>query len=161
MASKDTVCYVRDEVEGGLNASEFASCLVSYLEDRADAFVKAIIYSDGCTYQNRTRVLATALRFFCLKFGKIVEQKILDRGHTQMKVDSVHATIERRLKNMDIYSPLDYVNLIMASRTNPRPYEVKYLTFFFKDYEELEDGAIKSIKSSKDANVTFCCEIFS
>ena len=82
MASKDTVCYIWNEVEGGLNASEFASCLVSYLEERADAFDKAIIYSDGCTYQNRNRVLATALRFFCLKFGKIFEQTILERGHT-------------------------------------------------------------------------------
>ena len=77
-----------------------------------------------------------------------------------MEVDSVHATIERRLKNTDIYSPLDYANLIKASRTNPKPYEVKHLTFyFFKDYEKLEDGAIKSIKPNKDANVTDLCAV--
>ncbi|GFR77710.1 hypothetical protein ElyMa_000514900 [Elysia marginata] len=158
MALKDTVCYVWNEVEGGLNASEFASCLVSSLEGRVDDFDKAFIFSDGCTYQNRNRVLATALRFFCVTFGKSVEQKILERGHTQMEVDSVHVTIEKRLKHMDIYSPFDYVHFIKASRSNPKPYEVKYLTFdFFKDFKKFEDGAIKSMKPSKDVCVTDIC----
>ncbi|GFO39947.1 hypothetical protein PoB_006645200 [Plakobranchus ocellatus] len=160
MTSKDVVCFVWNEVhvEGGLNASEFASCLVSYLEGSVDSFDKAIIYSDGCTYQNRNRVLATALRFFCVRYGKTVEQKILERGHTQMEDDSVHATIVRRLKNMDIFAPLDYVNLIKVSRMSPRPYDVRYLTFdFFRDFEKIEEGAIKSIKPSKEANVTNIC----
>ena len=61
---------------------------------------------------------------------------------------------------MDIYSPLDYVNLIKASRCKPFPYVVKYLTFdFFKDFENYEQGAIKSIKPNKDANVTDICAI--
>ncbi|GFO04040.1 hypothetical protein PoB_003054500 [Plakobranchus ocellatus] len=160
MASKDVVCYLWNEVEDGLNASEFASCLVSYLEDNAESFDKAVIYSDGCTFQNQNRVLATALRYFCVKYGKTIEQKILERGHTQMEVDSVHAIIERRLKNMDVYSPLDYVNLVKVARSNPYPYKVKYLTFdFFKDFDMYKEGTIKSIKPSKRENVTSICAL--
>ena len=77
-----------------------------------------------------------------------------------MDVDSVHATIERGLKNMDIFSPLDYVNLIKASRINPRPYQVKYLTLdFFRDFDKFEEGGIKSINPSQDANVTNICAL--
>ncbi|GFO13261.1 hypothetical protein PoB_003976600 [Plakobranchus ocellatus] len=82
MASKDVVCYLWNEVEGGLNASECPVCLVSYLEDNAEYFDTAVISSDGCTYQNRNRVLATALRYFCVKYGKTIEQKILERAHS-------------------------------------------------------------------------------
>ena len=75
-------------------------------------------------------------------------------------MEGVHATIERRLKNMDIFSPFDYVNLIKASRINPRPYQVKYFTFdFFRDFDKFEESGIKSIKPSKDANVTNICAL--
>ncbi|KAK3733541.1 hypothetical protein RRG08_063854 [Elysia crispata] len=77
-----------------------------------------------------------------------------------MEVDSVHATIERHLKNMDVYSPFDYVNLINYSRLNPSPYNVKNLTFrFFRDFEKFDQGAIKSIKPSKSENVTSICAL--
>lgn len=160
LASKDVTCFIWNETEGGLNASEFASCLVDYLESKEETFDKAIIFSDGCTYQNRNRVLATALRYFCVKHGKCIEQKILERGHTQMEVDSAHAMIERKLKNKDIFSPTDYFQIIRAARTNPRPYEVKTLDHtFFMDFENFGKGAVKSIKPSKTENVTDMCAL--
>lgn len=160
LCNKDVTCFVWNEVEGGLSANEFASCLFVYLERQMDLFDRVIIYSDGCTYQNRNRIMATALRYFSTKYHKIVEQKILERGHTQMEVDSVHATIERGLKNVDIFSPLDYVQLIQAARKNPKPYEVEYLTYdFYLDFENYGDGAIKSLKPGKDANVNNICAL--
>ena len=89
------ICYLWNETEGRLTANEFAPCLVNYLTEKKDSFDTAIIYSDGCTYQNRNRMLGTVLRYFCVTFNKIVEQKVLEHGHTQMVVDSVHATVER------------------------------------------------------------------
>lgn len=41
-----------------------------------------------------------------------------------MEVDSVQATIEHTLKNVDIFQPLDHVQLIQAARINSRPCEV-------------------------------------
>ena len=159
MCSKDVTCFVWNGAEGGLTANEFASCLFKYLEKHRDTFDTVIIYSDGCTYQNRNRIMATALRHFSTKYSKIVEQKILERGHTQMEVDSVHARIERKLKHVDIYQPVDYVQLIQAARINPKPYEVQYLSFdYYLDFERYE-GAVKTLKPGKEANVNNICAL--
>ena len=57
-----------------------------------------IIWSDGCTYQNRNSTLSSAI-LHTLHGGqkpnlKEVHQKYLTRGHTQMEVDSIHAATE-------------------------------------------------------------------
>ena len=160
LTTRAITCYLWNESEGAVTANEFASCLFSYLKENRDTFNKVIAYSDGCTYQNRNRILATTLRHFCVKHQKTVEQKILEQGHTQMKVDSVHATIERRLKNADIFSPLDYVQIVKAVRTKPEPYEVRYVKFdFFRDFEKFGEGEVKSLKPGKDGNVTDMCAV--
>lgn len=47
----------------------------------------------------------------------------------------MHACIERKLKNRDIYLPSDYVKATKEARKKPCPYDVKYLSFnFFKDF---------------------------
>ncbi|MGR0295554.1 hypothetical protein ACUWCL_29440, partial [Klebsiella pneumoniae] len=54
-----------------------------------------IVYSDGCTYQNRNVIMANAMLLASKITGFHIVQKYLTKGHTQMEVDSVHATIER------------------------------------------------------------------
>ena len=87
-----------------------------------------VVYSYGCGYQNRNATLASALSYFSEKFGKTITQNILEKGHTQKEVGSVHSTIER------IHCPADYVPIMRESRQNPQPYDVKYSThdFFFR-----------------------------
>ena len=86
-----------------------------------------VVFSDGCGYQNRNGTLASALSYFSQKFGKTVTQNILQKGHTQMEVDSFY----RKLKNRPIHCPADYVSNMRESRQNPQPYDVKYLTHDF------------------------------
>lgn len=94
-----------------------------------------MIYSDGCTYQNRNAIIANALLHFANKHNIDVEQKYLVKGHTNMECDSVHACIERKLKNRDVHVPADYVTATKEAREKPFPYEVKYLSYdFFKDF---------------------------
>ena len=134
VVTRDVTCYVWHEGEGGVTANEFVSCIVDYLNEHLqyDTFV---IYSDGCTYQNRNVVLSNALNDFAKNTGKVVIQKILVRGHTQMEVDSVHATIERKLKNASIYCPAEYTAIMRNARSKPSPYAVKYLDYrFFRDF---------------------------
>lgn len=62
-------------------------------------------------------------------------QKILEKGHTQMEVDSLHSVIEGKLKGKTIYCPSAYATLIREARPNPFPYEVKYVDHtFFRDF---------------------------
>lgn len=56
-----------------------------------------------------------------------IDQKYLVVGHTQMEVDSMHATIERKLVG-DIYIPHDYVVVMESARLKPSPYVVKQVS---------------------------------
>ena len=127
LLGKHCVCYVWNECEGGLTGNEFASCVVDFLTSDLSSN-EYVVYSYGCGYQNRNATLASALSYFSEKFGKTITQNILEKGHTQMEVGSVHSTIER------IHCPADYVSIMRESRQNPQPYDVKYSThdFFLK-----------------------------
>lgn len=136
VVSHHSTCYWFTECDCDLVASAFTSCIIDYLEKHCTAKnLPIIIYSDGCTYQNRNNVLSNALLTYALKNKIPVFQKYLERGHTQMECDSVHSCIERKLKNRDINLPSDYISASKEARTKPFPYEVVKLGFdFFKDY---------------------------
>ena len=52
-----------------------------------------------------------------------------------MEVDSVHAQIERVVKNNNIYSPSSYVTLIEGAKKSKSYYKVKYVDHtYFDDY---------------------------
>ncbi|GFR65158.1 hypothetical protein ElyMa_000198300 [Elysia marginata] len=94
--------------------------------------------------------MASALSRFSILRGKVVEQKILEKGHTQMEADSVHSVIERKLKNKKIYLPSDYVRVIEETRMNPRPYDVQYISHdFFLNFDGI--NTLKSIRPGDKA----------
>ena len=137
MNNSDVLCYIWHEGEGGLTANEFASCIVDFLE-KNDQYDTYILWSDGCGYQNRNLTLSNALRRFAKTNCKVIIQKYLERGHTQMEVDSVHSVIERKLKHKEVYyCPSQYVSVIRKARSKPCPYRVQYLDHtFFKKYSK-------------------------
>ncbi|XP_049318931.1 uncharacterized protein LOC125780591 isoform X1 [Astyanax mexicanus] len=148
MATHDATNYLWHEGEGGLTANEFASCIIHFLEEHS-MHDEYILWSDGCSYQNRNIVLSNALLKFATEKQKVVTQKYLEKGHTQMECDSVHSVIERRLRDRDIHVPAEYATVIRAARSNPRPYNVQYVNHsFFQDYSKLK--LCKSIRPGKN-----------
>ena len=79
-------------------------------------FDKCIVWSDGCTYQNHNATMSKALTYFAQQNGKVIEQKILTKGHTQMNVDSVHSRIKTVIGQTPIYCPADYVRVMEEAR---------------------------------------------
>ncbi|KAK9679652.1 hypothetical protein QE152_g39823 [Popillia japonica] len=72
-----------------------------------------------------------------------------------MKCDSVHACIERKLKNREIKLPSDYVKACREARRSREHYEVIQLSHrFFKDYSKSEWHRYTSIRPGKDHVVT-------
>jgi len=65
-----------------------------------------------------------------LKERGTIIQKYLLRGHTQMEVDSMHSTIERKVRNKKINIPADYVTICKTACTK-EPYYIECLTFDF------------------------------
>ena len=88
--------YWWDETESDLSASSFASCDIQHLQTHClSDTLPIILFSDGCGGQNRNYFLSNALPNFSIKNNKIIEQKWLEKGHTQMECDSAHAKIEK------------------------------------------------------------------
>lgn len=149
----EVTCYVWHEGE----VNKFSSCIVDYIEKNYNKEVKEIIlWSDGCTYQNRNSILSNALLQCSALKNVCIIQKILEKGHTQMCCDSVHSVIERKIKNRIISVPADYVNIIETARKNPMPYNVIYLEHtFFKAYSNLKYySSIRPGKKAGDPVVT-------
>ena len=80
-------CYIWNETEGGLTGNEFSSFLVHFITTQLlpvrSNIMKVIFYSDGCNYQNRN-----ALLYLTEKYKITIEQKYLQKGHTQMECDT-------------------------------------------------------------------------
>lgn len=142
--TNDGYCNLWSELDGSVGANEFASILVSFIEETLMPSIflnhgNIIFWSDGCAAQNRNSVLSNALLCTAIKHKVTIIQKYLYKGHTQMEADSMHSTIERRLRNHNINVPADYVQYCKSARSKPRPYDVKYRTYdFFKDFSAVK-----------------------
>lgn len=139
---KNGFCFLWNETEGGLSSNEFSSIIIYFLQkyvinSNIRNLDSIILYIDGCTYQNRNSTLSNALLNLSINSNVTIIQKFLQRGHTQMEVDSMHSTIERKVRNKKINVPVDYIS-ICKSACIKSPYTVEYLTHnFFKSFSSL------------------------
>ena len=150
LKTKEVKCFFWDETQADLSSSVFATCLRKVLLDivEKDPNIKIItLWSDGCGYQNRNQLLSNMLLDFAIVNQVTVQQKFLEKGHTQMEADSIHATIERKLKHRMIYWPNDYVTVIKECRPS-QPYEVFEMKFeHFLDFSKI--AYLQSIRPGK------------
>lgn len=134
--------------------------LVKYLtkqkEENPD-LTDVIVWSDDCTNQNRCETVANALLYFSIKNKVTVYQKYLEVGHTQMEVDSVHSTIERKIERHEHYVPADYIRDIRKARREPSPYYVESLSF--KDFYNFGDGYYRSIRPGNKKGDPFVTDL--
>lgn len=107
------------------------------------------MYSDRCSAQNRNVSIVNALLQFANRKNIVIYENYLVKGHTQMECDSVHAAIERRKKNCELYVPANIVHINNDARLK-NPYKTKYLNNqFFKNYAD-----VKLYKSIRPENKT-------
>ena len=139
----DVTLYVWHEANGKYGSNEFTSCITDFIKEHVDRYNHFILISDGCGYQNRNRILSSALCDMAKKFSIIIESLYLEPGHTMMEADSVHSTLEYMFV-APIFAPSDYLTRMELARPR-QPYKVKVLEFsFFKDFES--EGNFKSIR---------------
>lgn len=119
-----------------------------------------MLISDGCNAQNRNKVLASALHDFSISKNIEIEQLFLQKGHTMMEADSVHATLEKYFIP-PINSPMDYIARMRQARPK-QPYDVKVLDHrFFKNFEAQESNlvSLRPGRRSGDPVVTDICRL--
>lgn len=163
LKTKDGYCFIWNEVEGHVTANEFSSIIYHFLATYAQIQPgeEVILYSDGCSYQNRNCTLSNALLHLANVKSITITQKYLVSGHTQMECDSMHSCIERKLKNREIYSPACYISAAKEARMNPRPFQVEYIRHtFFKDFSNLKNyNSIRPGSKPGDPTVTDLCAL--
>lgn len=131
LGSHEVTCYWFNETQADFAANTFATCVIDFLSRNCDGSKNIILWSDGCTPQNRNAILSNALLSYSTENQVTVEQKFLVKGHTQMEVDSVHSLIERKIKNKRIHLPSDFIRLTEEARTSLSPLQVKELSYEF------------------------------
>ena len=140
-------CYWWNETQADLSASVFTSLLVEYIETTFTDKLPVVVYSDGCGYQNRNSRMSNGLLNHAMKTQREILQKFLVKGHTQMECDSSHSLVERKLKNVEIRLPSDYMEICKNSPSKPFPIEVVEVGFnFFRNYNSTEILLYSSIR---------------
>ena len=131
LVTKDVTTYVWDETNGKRGCNEISTCVVTFLKSLPSTVSRVILYSDSCSGQNKnmfmTAILHNYLQCDTTSINQVI-QKYLEPGHTQMEVDSVHSTIERAKKGLEIFHPREWINVIKKARAK-KPYTVVPLKF--------------------------------
>ncbi|KAK3907134.1 Pleckstrin homology domain-containing family H member 1 [Frankliniella fusca] len=114
-------CYCYDESIAAKGSNEVASLVFDFITKKVDAGVTDFrFYSDNCTGQNKNRGVCAMYLHAAAKFNIHIRHRFLEKGHTWNAADNVHSLIERRVKNIDIYSPQEYYEKISTAKRNKK-----------------------------------------
>lgn len=97
--------------------------------------------------------MSNALLHLPMIEGVPMTQKYLEKGHTQMECDSVHAKNETAIGNCDVHLPSQLATITQSSRQHHSRYRTKILSFnFFRDYSKEGNMTYTSIRPGKNPN---------
>lgn len=152
VVDKKAICYMWHEGLANRGSNEVASCLWHFLQ--AEKINKEVVFfSDTCGGQNRNANVAA----FCLHAVKyldipVINQMFFEPGHSQMEVDNIHAQIEKKKKNVDIFDPSGWYTLIRsACKKNPYTvYEVNQSDI--KCFKTLKKEILKNKNTDTNGN---------
>lgn len=138
------------------------SIMYKYLQstDQKTTIHTVALYCDFCPGQNKNRqMLSMICRYLQSTLNvQTVTITYLLPGHTFMPVDSVHAGIERALKNKTIWASSEWPTLITNARVKPAPYTVQKLDHtFFCDWKAIRKlfFQVKSVKQRVAKKLSF------
>ncbi|CAG9787526.1 unnamed protein product [Diatraea saccharalis] len=156
--TRNGFCYTWGETEGKRGGNEIATILQKYIAevDSRGSVTNLILYSDSCPGQNKNKLVLAALHNALLQTKHIetIQINYLLPGHTEMTVDSIHATIENSVRNNTIWAPSQWPTVFQLARREPAPYYVKTLTHNdFMNYEEFSEKYFKGNLTGKISKI--------
>ncbi|KAG8173504.1 hypothetical protein JTE90_027253 [Oedothorax gibbosus] len=130
LANKEGKCFLWDETQGRRGAIEIASCLYNYIMSYTN---KKSVYmmSDSCGGQSKNSIFAA----MCLHLVQIhptvkkIWHSFFQPGHSEMECDSIHSKIEKKSKNVSVYVPEGWAQIIRKARHNPFPFVLKKMNY--------------------------------
>ena len=122
-------CMVWDQTIGSKGCAEITSCLWYFMKMKiAEGIREFHIYSDNCSAQNKNQFLFSMYVMASIRYNIKIIHRYLEVGHTHMECDSVHATIEKFVKNKDLFTPAQWYAAIRMAKVNRPHYEVKEIS---------------------------------
>lgn len=117
--------YVWDQTIGRRGSDETSSFMLDYIEIVVeDGVVVIIVYSDACGGQNRSQYYLTMYYMAAMKYGITIVHRYLEKGHTQMECDSVHARIEKKGKKKVVMVPSEWYGIMKTAKVKKPAYKV-------------------------------------
>ena len=156
--NKEVFCYMWPEYEAGRGSTEVASCVYKFLENKkkCQPFIKDIdFFSDNTAAQNRNRFIAFSVWYArkSIVFSSICHT-FLEVGHTETENDNVHSVIERKTREIELYTPDQWygaVRAAFAGRKSGKPYDVIEMTHEdFIDWKTMSKQALQNLLVDDD-----------
>ena len=112
-------------------SSDIASCLYSYIKDNIEntSVEEITMFCDNCTGQNKNRMINQMLSLATIKIENLENAQLIFRenGHTQNCNDSIHASIEKARKGINIHHPGQW-DAVVQMACKDQPCEVKRMS---------------------------------
>lgn len=149
----DGIMHIWDESTAQRGSSEVCSCLENTILSRHSQAQRLVLFSDGCSGQNKNKAMITFLASLCANPNKPyqrIDHFYLVRGHSNLPNDRDFALIETRKKGELPQVPKDYVKIIEDSRT-VQPFKVVEVEGQkIKDFKVVGDKSMKQNLTSND-----------
>ncbi|MES9884547.1 MAG: hypothetical protein ABW185_27190, partial [Sedimenticola sp.] len=149
----DGIMHLWNETTAKRGSSEVCSCLLQTVRERHTMAEKLVLFSDGCSGQNKNKTVISTLAQMTKKADapyKQIDHHFLVRGHTFLPNDRDFALIEKRKKGESPVLPEEYNTIISDART-VQPFIVKTMKREdFIDYKEESDKLMKTSLKDND-----------
>lgn len=132
---KTGYCALWSENVSGRTGNDMASSLIKLLEkivEKHPGLTHITLWSDACVAQNKNRGMALALLTFLSGHPHVQQiiQKSGTAGHSCVQeVDNLHSQIEKKMRKMEIFSPVGLMKLMKHVNSN-KPLTVVQMTKF-------------------------------
>ena len=151
LGDKKGTCFVWDETNGARGSCEIGTCIlmnISSITDNDPNVKEITYYSDTCSGQNRNQFVASALLYAINQSDTLetINHKFLEKGHSEMESDSIHAAVEHAKKGANIYEPSQWDTIIAKARKQ-NPYLV--IPLGYKDFYDLKSYSKTYCKNMK------------
>lgn len=124
IVSRDCTCFTWSETVSKRGSSEIASCVYDFLKGIDDKSINHImLFSDGCSGQNRNTIIATMLVYFVTNSTNIkeVSLRFFEPFHGQNEGDSAHSAISTAMSLAgDILTPAQLLPIFRLAKKNNR-----------------------------------------
>ncbi|KAJ8869494.1 hypothetical protein PR048_028485 [Dryococelus australis] len=112
-------CFTWNECNGKRGSNEIGSCILEWFKTSSDIVKEVSLFSDTCGGQDRNQFVAALFLFIVqTTHVEVTEHVFMEKGHSEMGVDSMHSAIEYAQRDIFIYCLSQWLTVFALARPN-------------------------------------------